>query len=99
MREILQMHLRRIERNPRGVPIRLHPFTKSTPDSERIGAVVIDPSVSFGRPVVRSLGVPTAAIAERYKAGEAIDQLARDHGAKADEIEEALRCELELRVA
>ena len=48
---------------------------------------------------MRRIGVPTAAIAERYKAGDTIEELARDFGAKSNEIEEAIRCELELRTA
>ena len=99
MRDVLALHLRRIERDPRGVPIRLYPFTRSTPDGERDGPVVIDPAVAFGRPVVRRLGVPTAVIAERYKAGEPISALTEDYGARSDEIEEAIRSELELRAA
>ncbi len=99
MRAVLALHLRRVERDPRGVPIRLYPFTRSTPDGESPRPVVIDPAVSFGRPVVRRLGVPTAAIAERYKAGERIAALAADYGAQPDEIEEAIRSELGLHAA
>jgi uncharacterized protein (DUF433 family) len=99
MRDILELHLKRIERDTRGIPIRLYPFTHSKPDSGATGPVVIDPAVSFGRPIVRRLGVPTAMIAERYKAGEGIDELASDYGAQRDEIEEAIRCELEVRAA
>lgn len=40
-------------------------------------------------------GIPTAIIAERYKAGESIDQLADDYGRERLDIEEAIRCKLE----
>jgi uncharacterized protein (DUF433 family) len=99
MREILELHLRRIERNPMGVPIRLFPFTRSKPELQITGTVVIDPAVSYGRPIIRRLGVPTAMIAERYKAGECVDDLVADYGAERDEIEEAIRCELQVRAA
>jgi uncharacterized protein (DUF433 family) len=56
--------------------------------------VVIDPYVSYGRPVLAGTGIPTAAIAERYKAGESIDDLVTDYGRERPEIEEAIRCEL-----
>jgi uncharacterized protein (DUF433 family) len=98
MREILTLHLKRVERDPRGVPIRLYPFTRAEPGAT-VGPVVIDPAVSFGRPIVDRLGVPTSMIAERYKAGEGIDELASDYGAQRNEIEEAIRCELEVRAA
>jgi len=99
MREVIQLHLRRIERDPRGIPIRLYPFTHAEPDRAPIGPVVIDPALSFGRPAIRRLGVPTALIAERYKAGEAVDELVADYGADRNEIEEAIRCELQIHAA
>lgn len=94
MREIIGLYLRRIERNPRGIPVRLYPFTHSLPDEKAFGPIVIDPTISFGRPALARLGVPTAVIADRYKAGESINDLAMDYGAERDEIEEAIRCEL-----
>ena len=99
MREVLQMHLRRIERDEMGFPIRLYPFTLSKPDPEATGPIVIDPKLSFGRPIIRSVGVPTVVIAERYKAGEGIAALAADYDTKTEEIEEAIRSELEIRAA
>jgi uncharacterized protein (DUF433 family) len=61
--------------------------------------VVIDPRISFGRPVLAGSGIPTAVIADRYKAGESVDELADDYGRKRLEIEEAIRCELAERAA
>lgn len=98
MRSLLQAHLRRVERDPKGVPVRLFPFTrKRQPDEPRV--VVIDPYVSFGRPVLVGTGIATVVIAERYKAGESVDDLADDYGRPRDEIEEAIRCELEIQAA
>lgn len=59
-------------------------------------AVVIDPRISFGRPVLVGTGIPTFILAERYKAGESIDELADDYGCNRFQIEEAIRCELPL---
>jgi uncharacterized protein (DUF433 family) len=61
--------------------------------------VVIDPHISYGRPVLVGTGIPTAVVAERYKAGEPIDELAEDYGRSRKEIEEAIRCELWLDAA
>lgn len=98
IREFLEGYLKRIERNSVGEAVRLYPFTrKRTIDEPRL--IVIDPSVSFGRPVLAGTGVPTSAIAERYKAGESVPQLANDYGRSAEEIEEAIRCELQLEAA
>jgi uncharacterized protein (DUF433 family) len=57
--------------------------------------VVIDPELSFGRPVIAGTGLATEVIADRYKAGESIQELAEDYGRPAEEVEEAIRCELE----
>lgn len=98
IRELLDSHLRRIQRDPSGLAVKLYLFTrKRTPEEPKV--VVIDPLVSFGKPVLSGTGVPTAVIAERYKAGESIDELANDYGRQRAEIEEAIRCELEVEAA
>lgn len=98
VRDLIQAHLRRIEHDSKGIPIRLYPFTrKREPDEPKV--VVIDPYVSFGRPVLAGTGVATAVIAERYKAGESVDDLAEDYGRQRSEIEEAIRCELQVQAA
>jgi uncharacterized protein (DUF433 family) len=95
MKEMLAAHLRRIEHDPSGMAIQLYPFTrKRQPDEPKI--IVIDPSVSFGRPIIFGTGVATAIVAERYKAGESVDELADDYGCERRHIEEAVRCELAL---
>ena len=43
-------------------------------------AVVIDPFVSFGRPVLAGTGISTAVVAERFKAGEPMGALADTTG-------------------
>lgn len=98
MREVVQAYLRRIERDPQGIPIRLYPFTRKR-ELEEPRAVVIDPFVSFGRPVLAGTGISTTVIAERFKAGEAMEVLAEDYGRSVLEIQEAIRCELPLEAA
>lgn len=93
MRTLLDAHLRRIEWDPSGVAARLYLFArKRALDEPRV--VVVDPAVSFGRPVLVGTGIPTAVIASRFKAGETIEQLADDYGRNASEIHDAIRCEL-----
>ncbi|MGH7205063.1 MAG: DUF433 domain-containing protein [Nitrospiraceae bacterium] len=102
MQAVLQAHLHRIERDLKGIPVRLYPFTRKRDlqeFQEEPKAVVIDPQVSFGRPVLAGTGIATAVIAERYKAGESVDELADDYGLKRLQIEEAIRCELWLEAA
>ena len=52
--------------------------------------IAIDPTIAFGRPVVRRIGVSTRAIAERIDAGETVDELAADYDLSPTEIEEAV---------
>lgn len=93
MKDILGRYLQRIERDARGGPIRLYPFTTTREDIDR-KTIVIDPRVQFGRPCIRGTGTPTAVIAERYTAGDSIKALAADYDRSIDDIEEAVRYEL-----
>lgn len=98
MRQVLDGYLRRVERDAEGAVARLYPFTRKR-DLQEPRAIVIDPGVAFGRPVIVGSGVPTAVVAERYKAGESVADLADDYGRTRLEIEEAIRCELALAAA
>ena len=95
IRELLEVYLRRIERDPHGIPIRLYPFTRD-PEADEPRAVVIDPRISFGRPVLAGTGIATVIVAERFNAGESMEDLAVDYGRGRSDIEEAIRCELAL---
>ena len=98
MQKLLKAHLRRITRDPSGRATKLYLLTSNLrpkPPFDAPKAVVIDPFVSFGQPVLAGTGIATALIAARYKAGESIGELAGDYGRRSDEIEEAIRCELE----
>ena len=94
IREVLEASLKRIERDTAGIPIKLYPFTRSKVQHAP-KLVVIDPTLSFGRPVIAGTGLATEVIAERYKAGESVEDLVQDYGRPKAEIEEAIRCELE----
>jgi uncharacterized protein (DUF433 family) len=98
LRELLKAHLHRVEHDATGAAVRLYPFTRKR-DLREPKVVVIDPHISYGRPVLVGTGIPTAVVAERYKAGESIDELAEDYGRPPKDIEEAIRCELWLNAA
>lgn len=93
MAGILDAYLRRVDWDEAGFAIRLYPFTRKR-ELEEPKSIVIDPEISFGKPVLVGTGVPTSTVAERYKAGESVEDLATDYDLKRDEIEEAIRCEL-----
>ena len=97
MKEIIGVYLRRIERDANGLPIKLYPFTRDT-EAEAAPAsdprvVVMNPAVSFGRPVIAGTGIPVSSIYERYRAGDSIADLAQDFRLEIGAIEEAIRCE------
>jgi uncharacterized protein (DUF433 family) len=100
IREMLQAHLKRVDRDPMGRASRLYLFTRKAVDAPSLlrepRLVMMDPEIQFGRPVLVGTGIPTLVIADRYKAGESIADLARDYDRPPEEIEEAIRCELPL---
>jgi uncharacterized protein (DUF433 family) len=99
MAELIRVHLQRIERDPHGVPVRLYPFTRKQPQQESIKSVVMDPRIAFGRPVLVGTAIPTSVLADRFKAGDSLTDLAKDYGAQEEAIEEAIRCEFDRRQA
>lgn len=99
MADLLRAYLERVERDAKGLPIKLYPFMRSQPPRDQPRTVVIDPRVSFGRPVVAGTGIPTAVLAERFKAGDQVPALAKDYGASEEAVWDAIRCELDLKAA
>lgn len=100
MKALLQEHLKRIDRDPRGVAVRLFPFTRPKVSAGETHALIqqprviaIDPAVAFGRPVIAGSRVPTVEIFERFIAGESPDEIAADFGRTVEEVHEAIRCE------
>lgn len=92
LKETLSEFLKRIDRDPKGIPIRLYPFTRHA-GVEGSKTVVIDPEIAFGRPVLVGTSVPTANIFDRFLAGEPSSELAKDFRVDISSIEEAIRCE------
>ena len=93
MREMLQAFLRRVERDSHGVPIKLYLFARRGEVNEPLN-VVVDPTISFGRPTLAGTNIPTSVLAERFKAGDSPEELSEDYGRPRKEIEEAIRYEL-----
>ena len=92
LRETIRDRLERVRRDPKGVPEKIVLFRASA--NKREGAdVVIDPRLSFGRPVLDGLGVRTAVLAERFDAGDDIELLAREYAIPPEAIQNAIRCE------
>jgi uncharacterized protein (DUF433 family) len=91
MVDVIRDRLKHVVRDPHGIPEKIVLFAAR--DSKRGADVVIDPRLSFGRPVLGGYGLRTSILAERFQAGEEIEELARDYGVPAEAIENAIRCE------
>jgi uncharacterized protein (DUF433 family) len=89
LKELLAAHLKRIERDIDGLPLRLFPVNTAR-GLEGPKIVSIDPNVSFGRPFIAGKGVRTATIVERLDAGEAREVVAADYQLEDREIDEAI---------
>lgn len=95
MRQLLEAYLTRVEHDPAGKAARLYPFIRLT-GTEQPRHIVINPYVSFGKPVIAGTGLPTRVVAERFKAGDSIPQIAADYGRTREEIDDAIRYELKV---
>ncbi len=87
MKEILKDHLERLEWDLQNMAIRLFPFSSERTDRK---IIVIDPFISFGRPVISSKKISTSVIADRVDAGESVDSVADDYDLGQTEVMEAL---------
>ncbi len=93
LEDIAKKHMQRIERDLDGLPIKLYPFSgRGEPDEPK--SILIDPKISFGRPILSDRSIPVEIIVERYRAGESMRGLAEDYECEQEKIEEAIRCKL-----
>jgi len=94
-KHLLAAVLQRVQRNPMGLPAKMYPVASYDINALRHSPqlIVIDPEVSFGRPIVASKGVRTAMIISRIDAGEDAQDVARDYGLDPEELEAAISYE------
>jgi uncharacterized protein (DUF433 family) len=95
-RELLAATLKRVERDTHGLISRIYPWAGQIEEPKHIE---IDPRRAFGRPVVAGTSVPTEALAERFRAGDSLGEIARDFRLSAPVIESALRWEMSAAAA
>lgn len=100
LRADFEQALQRVEYDQRGIAVRLFPFSAPVANQpEQPLAVVVDPLRSFGRPSLADVYVRTEVIADRFDAGDRIEELASDYRVTPRQIEEALRFEWHRRRA
>jgi uncharacterized protein (DUF433 family) len=94
LREDFERALTRIEFGRHGGPVVLFPFTReAVADADQPRTVLVDPTRSFGRPVLAGVYVRTEVIEQRFSAGDTIAEMAQDYRVPESAIEEALRFE------
>ncbi|MDB4979717.1 MAG: hypothetical protein JWM82_469 [Myxococcales bacterium] len=81
--------LARVEHDADGLASRLFPFVRGEGKEPKV--IVVDPRLSFGRPVVAKTGVPVSIIVGRYRAGEDVSAIAKDYGISVDQTHDAIR--------
>jgi uncharacterized protein (DUF433 family) len=91
MKNVLRDSLLRIERDDRGLALRIYPWLREPGTEPRL--VEIDPFRASGRLVIAATGIPTEAVAERFRAFESVEDLAADYGVGVEAIQAALRWE------
>jgi len=93
IRETLDIYLTRIEVDEQGIASRLFPFVHPDLAKDDPKVIVIDPDISFGRPVIVGTRIPTSVLADRYQAGESVELLAEDYRCDRNLIQVALEYE------
>ncbi len=97
MEEVVAVYLTRIEREEhklaRFFPFYNEPRIKGPGIGPQPKIVTVDPFVSFGRPVVTNTNIRTEAIAERFFAGDSVNELVSDFRLERNMIEAAIRFE------
>jgi len=91
---ILAVYVDRIRRDEQGEPVRLLIFTRGRPEGPE--HVMIDPLVKSGEPCITGTDLTTAMVAERFQAGESVEDLAAACARSPAEIEEAIRYAAEI---
>jgi uncharacterized protein (DUF433 family) len=85
--EIIREGLRQLMYGEDGYADRFFPLF----NGQEQKTIMLSPGIGFGRPVLAKLGVSAEAVAERFRAGEHLAELAADYGATPGEIEDAIR--------
>ena len=88
IRRLLAEYLKRIE-YANHIPVRLYPFLNRGQEADA-KPIVIDPRVSFGRPIIAGTGIMTRTMIDRVDAGESIEEIAEDFGLPIESVEAAI---------
>jgi len=88
LRAVIERFLSRVELDRSKMPIRFSPIRSVVRGRSFI---IIDPSLSVGRPVIKGTGIAAEVISKRKASGESIASLAKDYRISRRAIEEAIK--------
>lgn len=74
-----------------GLALRFFPYVRSDAEIEQPKRIVLDPRISFGRPVVDGTGIPVDEISGRFDAGDSAATISEEFGMSSELVEEAIR--------
>lgn len=94
LKEMFQGYLNRVDYDDSDLPVSFYPLTRGPKVTDSPKIIVLNPSISFGRPVIKKQGISTRAIESRVDAGETIPHVAKDYGISEEAVREALRYEV-----
>ena len=87
IRGLLDAYLKRIDFGDAGLPKDFYPMERISESGRKL--ILVSPFVSFGRAVIKRLGVSTHVISDRLNAGESEESIMNDYGLEREELGEA----------
>jgi len=94
LKEMFHGYLKRVDYDDTDLPVSFYPLTRGPRVTDSPKIIVLNPAISFGRPVIKKQGISTRAIESRVDAGETISHVAEDYGITEEAVREALRYEV-----
>jgi uncharacterized protein (DUF433 family) len=90
LRQIIETFLSRLELDKSKMPVRFSPI-RAWGGRGTKKFIVIDPTLSAGRPVIKGTGIAAEVISKRKASGESVARLAKDYRLSRRAIEEAIK--------
>jgi uncharacterized protein (DUF433 family) len=98
-REVANMFASRVDRDKRGLTLRIYPW-RLWKEGDTRRPVEVDPMILSGRLVITGTRIPVMSVAVRTKSGEPLPDIAKDYGISQQRITQSLRhLEIGLRKA
>ena len=92
LRSLLSAQLHRVDWDDQQLAYRIFPQVFGVPDHQK-PIIAIDPSLSFGRPMILRRAIATDAVVSRIDAGESVESVAEDYELTSAEVRAAVMFE------